>query len=114
MVSVEGIVVDPHKVDAVLKWESPTSVTEIRSFLGLTGYYQRFIQRCSQIASPLTRLTRKDQPYVWTNKCELAFQELKRKLMFAPVLVIPNPRLPYVVYTDASLKGLGCISMQDE
>ncbi|XP_054797546.1 uncharacterized protein LOC129302665 [Prosopis cineraria] len=77
MVSTEGITVDPHKVDDMLTWEPPTSVTE-------------------------------------TDKCELAFQGLKRKLTSAPVLVILNPQLPYVVYTNASLKGLGCVLMQDE
>ncbi|KAK4258952.1 hypothetical protein QN277_005343 [Acacia crassicarpa] len=113
VVSAEGVAVDATKVDAVLQWERPKSVTEIRSFLGLAGYYRRFIQGFTQLAMPLTKLTSRDQPFIWTDKCEAAFQELKSKLTSAPVLVIPNPDLPYTLYTDASLKGLGCVLMQE-
>ncbi|XP_028798685.1 uncharacterized protein LOC114754106 [Neltuma alba] len=113
VVSAQGVAVDPNKVDAVLKWEVPRSVTEVRSFVGLAGYYRRFIQGFSQIAMPLTKLTKKDQPFVWTEKCESAFQELKTKLTTAPVLTLPTPGVPYVLYTDASLKGLGCVLMQN-
>ncbi|XP_028802960.1 uncharacterized protein LOC114758115 [Neltuma alba] len=113
VVSAEGVAVDPSKVDAVLKWETPKSVTEVRSFVGLAGYYRRFIKGFSQIAMPLTKLTKKDQPFIWSEKCEAAFQELKAKLTTAPVLTIPDPSKPYTLYTDASLKGLGCVLMQE-
>ncbi|XP_020963969.1 uncharacterized protein LOC110265350 [Arachis ipaensis] len=73
----EGIAVDPSKVEAVMEWRQPTSVTEIRSFLGLAGYYRRFIKGFSQIALPLTRLIRKDAPFVWALECEESFQALK-------------------------------------
>ena len=113
VVSSEGVAVDPSKVDAVLQWESPKSVTEIRSFVGLAGYYRRFIRGFSQIARPLTNLTKKDRPFVWTEQCETAFQELKTLLTTAPVLILPDPSQPYEVYTDASLMGLGCVLMQN-
>ena len=84
VVSRHGIAVDPHKVEAVLSWERPKTITEVRSFLGLAGYYRRFIQGFSQIALPLTRLTRKDQPFVWDARCEQSFQELKSRLTYSP------------------------------
>ena len=77
MISTQGIAVDPTKVEAVIKWESPRSTIEIKSFVGLTGYYRRFIEGFSKIVAPLTQLTRKDQPFAWTDKCEESFQELK-------------------------------------
>jgi len=77
VISAHGIAVDPTKVDAVVKWESPKSATKIRSFVGLAGYYRRFIEGFSKIVTPLTQLTRKDQPFAWTDKCEESFQELK-------------------------------------
>ena len=112
VVSAEGVAVDPSKVEAVLQWESPKSVTEVRSFIGLAGYYRRFIQGFSQIAKPMTNLTKKDRPFIWADQCESAFQELKTRLTTAPVLTLPDPSQPYELYTDASLKGLGCVLMQ--
>lgn len=112
VISSEGISVDPAKVAAVLQWEQPKTVTEIRSFLGLAGYYRRFIEGFSKIAGPLTQLTRKDHPFVWTEKCENSFQQLKKKLTTSPVLVLPNPSELYEVYCDASYQGLGCVLMQ--
>ncbi|XP_052111589.1 uncharacterized protein LOC127742948 [Arachis duranensis] len=114
VVSKQGIAVDPVKVKAVMNWERPTSVTEIRSFLGLAGYYQRFIKEFSQLALPLTKLTRKDTPFVWTPTCEESFQTLKHRLTTAPVLVLPEPSEPFEVYYDASLKGLGCVLLQHQ
>ncbi|XP_016195708.1 uncharacterized protein LOC107636728 [Arachis ipaensis] len=84
VVSKQGIAVDPAKVEAVMEWKGPTSVTEIRSFLGLAGYYQRFIKGFLQLAFPLTKLTRKDAPFVWTSECEESFQVLKEKLTTMP------------------------------
>jgi len=89
VISAEGIIVDPRKVEAVLKWERPTNVIEIRSFLGLAGYYRRFIEGFSTIASPLTKLTRKEVRFVWSEECELSFRELKERLTSAPVLALP-------------------------
>ena len=89
VISVEGILVDPRKVEVVLKWERPTNVIKIRSFLGFTGYYRRFIEGLSTIASPLTKLTRKEVRFVWLEECEVSFRELKERLTFAPVLALP-------------------------
>ncbi|XP_052723852.1 uncharacterized protein LOC128193787 [Vigna angularis] len=114
IVSAGGISVDPAKVRAVLEWESPRSVTEVRSFVGLAGYYRRFIEGFSKIVAPLTQLTRKDQSFAWTDRCEGSFQELKNKLTSAPVLVIPDAAKPFVVYCDASHQGLGCVLMQEK
>jgi len=114
VISAQGIVVDPAKVEAVVKWESPKSATEIRSFMGLAGYYRRFIEEFSKIVAPLTLLTRKDQPFTWTDKCEESFQELKRRLINALILVIPDVGKPFEVYCDASHLGLGCVLMQEK
>jgi len=81
VVSSKGIFVGPQKVEVVLRWEKPTTVTEIRSFLGLTGYYRRFIEGFSTIATPLTRLTRKNIRWEWLKECDESFQELKRRLL---------------------------------
>jgi len=113
MISAQGISVDPSKVEAVLKWERPKSATEIQSFVGLAGYYRRFIEGFSKIVAPLTQLTRKDQPFAWTDCYEESFQELKQKLTSALVLVIPDTDKPFEVYYDASHQGLVCVLMQD-
>ena len=109
VVSKEGIFVDPKKIEAVVAWERPTNVMEVRSFLGLAGYYRRFVEGFSMIASPLTKLTRKHAKFKWIDECEQAFQELKHRLTTAPVLVSPLGTGNFVVYNDASRKGLGCV-----
>ena len=114
VVSEQGIVVDPSKVSAVREWGQPTTPTEVHSFLGLAGYYRRFIRGFSKIAGPLTNLTRKGVPYVWDDACQLAFDELKDKLTSAPVLALPKPGVEYLVYIDASLRGLGGVLQQEE
>ena len=114
VISREGVAVDPSKIEAVLQWERPKTITEVRSFLGLAGYYRRFISGFSQLVLPLTRLTRKGKPFVWNIECEEAFQELKNKLTTAPVLTIPDPLGNFEVYSDASKNGLGCVLMQDK
>lgn len=83
----------------------------MRSFLGLAGYYKRFIAGFSKIAAPLTRLTRKNVSFTWDEKCEDSFNELKKKLTSAPVLALPEPGGRYMVYIDASQKGIGCVLM---
>ena len=109
VVSRGGISVDPSKIEAVSTWQIPKNVSEIRSFLGLAGYYRRFVQDFSRIASPLTKLTQKGVPYVWSEKCDEAFNELKKRLTTAPILVLPERGCNYVIYCDASKLGLGCV-----
>ena len=110
--SASGVSVDPEKVEAVMSWERPKSVFEIRSFLGLTGYYRRFIEDFSRIAALMTRLTRKEVKFDWDDRCEEAFQELKRRLTSAPILIVPDRGQGYTVYCDSSRAGLGCVLMQ--
>ena len=113
VVSGSGISVDPQKIQAVVDWPRPTTVTEVRSFLGMAGYYRKFVQGFSQIATPLTRLTRKSEAFVWTDDCEASFQKLKEFLVSAPVLVLPSGTEGFQVFTDASLRGLGCVLQQN-
>jgi hypothetical protein len=108
-----GISVDPSKVQDVLSWKAPTSVSDIRSFLGLGGYYRRFIKGFSKISKPMTELLEKDKQFEWTSTCEASFQELKKRLTTAPVLVIPDMEKSFFIYCDASGEGLGCVLMQD-
>ncbi|XP_052623591.1 uncharacterized protein LOC128128868, partial [Lactuca sativa] len=112
VVSQDGIHVDPSKVKAVEGWATPTTPTEIRQFLGLAGYYRRFIQNFSKIAKPLTLLTQKSVPFKWTDRQEIAFRTLKQALCSAPVLSLPEGTEDFVVYCDASNQGLGCVLMQ--
>ncbi|PKA52213.1 putative mitochondrial protein [Apostasia shenzhenica] len=93
-------------------WPKPITVTEVRSFLGLAGYYRRFVEGFSKIALPLTQLTKKTVRFEWSKACDESFQELKRRLITAPVLTIPSTSENFVVYCDASRKGLGCVLMQ--
>ncbi|XP_050889253.1 uncharacterized mitochondrial protein AtMg00860-like [Lathyrus oleraceus] len=109
----DGIAVDPSKIDAVLQWEAPTSVTEIRSFLGFAGYYGRFIEDFSKLALPFTKLTCKRAAFVWDVRCEESFLELKKRLTTAPILIFPNLEEPFMVYCDASKMGLGGVLMQN-
>ena len=109
----EGVAVDPEKVKAVLGWKPPANIIDVRSFLGMAGYYRRFIEGFSIVAKPMTQLLKKDKKFVWTEACEKSFQELKRKLTTAPVLVVPDIHKSFEVYCDASRKGLGCVLMQD-
>ena len=98
VVSASGVSVDPEKVEAVMSWERPKSVFKIRSFLGLAGYYRRFIEDFSRLVAPMTRLTRKEVKYEWNELCEKAFQELKMGLTSAPILIVPTRGQRYTVY----------------
>ncbi|PKI73054.1 hypothetical protein CRG98_006549, partial [Punica granatum] len=112
VISGDGVSVDPTKIEAILNWNRPTSVTEVRSFLGLAGYYRSFVEGFSLIAAPLTRLTWKSVKFEWTDECGQSLQELKKRLTTAPVLIIPSTDEGFVIYSDASHQGLGCILMQ--
>ncbi|KAD7479676.1 hypothetical protein E3N88_02812 [Mikania micrantha] len=112
VISAEGIMMDLSKVEAITKWPTPTSVTEIRSFLGLAGYYRRFVEGFSKIVLPLTQLLRKGIKYSWNDEREKSFQELKKRLVSAPILSLPSGTGGYQIYSDTSKKGLGCVLMQ--
>ncbi|KAM0018968.1 putative nucleotidyltransferase, Ribonuclease H [Helianthus debilis subsp. tardiflorus] len=112
VVNKDGIHVDPSKVDSIKNWPAPRTPKEIRQFLGLAGYYRRFIKDFSKIAQPLTLLTQKGVVYHWGNAQELAFQHLKDRLCSAPILSLPEGTDDFVVYCDASIQGLGCVLMQ--
>ncbi|GJW97409.1 reverse transcriptase domain-containing protein [Tanacetum coccineum] len=114
LIDSQGLHVDPAKIEAVKNWTSPTTPTEVRQFLGLVGYYQRFIEGFSKIAKPLTKLTQKNKNYIWSEEQESAFQLLKQKLCEAPILALPEGNDNFVVYCDASLQGLGAVLMQRE
>ena len=112
MVSASGVSVDLNKVEAVISWERPKSVFEIHSFLGLVGYYRRFIENFSLLATPMMRLTWKKVKFEWNDLCERAFQELKSRLTSAPILMVSERGQRYTVHCDASKDGLGCVLMQ--
>ncbi|GKB33138.1 putative reverse transcriptase domain-containing protein [Tanacetum coccineum] len=114
LIDSQGLHVDPAKIKAVKNWTSPTTPTKVRQFLGLTGYYRRFIKGFSKIAKPMTKLTQKNKNYIWGEEQESAFQLLKQKLCEAPILALPEGNDNFVVYCDASLQGLGAVLMQRE
>jgi hypothetical protein len=109
----EGIVVDPEKVEAIREWSAPRNVAEVRSFMGLAGYYRRFIAGFSKIAHSITSLQRKEKKFQWTEECESSFQRLKQLLTSAPILKIADPNKDYVVCTDACKEGLGGVLSQE-
>ncbi|GKE93223.1 putative nucleotidyltransferase, ribonuclease H, partial [Tanacetum coccineum] len=112
VIDSSGIHVDPTKIEAVKNWASPTTPSEIRQILRLAGYYRRFIEGFSKIAKPMTELTQKDRKFDWGEEQETAFQLLKQKLCDAPILALPEGSDDFVVYCDASIKGLGAVLMQ--
>ncbi|GJT92733.1 putative reverse transcriptase domain-containing protein [Tanacetum coccineum] len=112
VIDSEGIHVDPAKIESIKDWASPKSPTEIRQFLGLAGYYRRFIEGFSKIAKPMTKLTQKKVKFVWGDKQEAAFQLLKQKLCSAPILALPEGSEDFIAYCDASKKGLGAVLIQ--
>jgi len=111
VISAQGIAIDPAKIETVMNWERPQTVSEVRSFLGLAGYYRRFVEGLSKLVSPITQLNRKDQSFSWTEGCEKCFEEMKRRLTTAPVLAIPDTTKIFEVYCYASYQGLGCVLM---
>nr|GEW04388.1 putative reverse transcriptase domain-containing protein [Tanacetum cinerariifolium] len=107
-----GVHLDPAKIKATKSWVAPTTPTEVRQFLGLAGYYRRFIEGFSLISKPLTKLTQKNKKYEWGKEEKEAFQTLKQKFCNAPILVLPEGIEDFVAYCDASLKGYGVVLMQ--
>nr|AAM01049.1 putative polyprotein [Oryza sativa Japonica Group]ABB47061.1 retrotransposon protein, putative, Ty3-gypsy subclass [Oryza sativa Japonica Group] len=96
VISAKGVAVDPETVTAVTDWKQPKTVTQVRSFLGLAGYYRRFIENFSKIARPMTQLLKKEEKFVWSPQCEKAFQTLKEKLVSSPVLILPDTRKDFM------------------
>ena len=90
MILAEGVYVDPQKIEAIVNWKPPMNVTEIRSFMGLARYYRKFVERFSKLATPLTKLTRKEEKFVWSEACQQSFDKLKRKWTSAPILTLPS------------------------
>ena len=93
---------DPQKIEAIVNWKLPTNVSEVRGFLGLAGYYRKFFEGFSKIATLLTNLLKKDQKFEWSDTCQHNFEELKQRLTTALVLALPSGKDSYVVYSDAS------------
>ena len=113
IVSADGIGMDPEKIKAIEDWPPLQNIGDVRSFLGLAGYYRKFVYRFSHIAAPLSNLLRNDTTFTWTEKEQKAFDELKAALMNGPVLIVPNQKLPYTVTTDSSSYAVGATLSQD-
>ena len=114
VVTAEGISPDPAKIEAITTWPAPTDVQELRVFLGMANYYQRFVPRFAHIAAPLTELLRKDAAWTWGSAHAEAFEELKHRLSTAPILLVPDFSLPFQVGTDASQFAIGAELQQDQ
>lgn len=111
---MDGVATDPKSIEAVRKWPTPGNACEVRKFLGLAGYYRKFVQHFGIISRILTDLLKKNELFVWTQEYQQAFDSLKHALLTAPVLALPNFERPFVVETDASDRGLGAVLMQDQ
>jgi hypothetical protein len=109
IINKDGLAVDPKKVADILNWKAPTDARGIKSFIGMAGYYWRFIEGFSRIAKPMTALLANKVEFKWTQKCQEAFEALKEKFSTAPVLVLPDVHKPFSVYCDACYTGLGCV-----
>jgi hypothetical protein len=104
VISAGGVSVDPSKITFIMERKAPTNPTEVRAFLGLAGYYRKFVEGFSSIACPLTQLLKKDKKFEWTEKCEQSFQELKKRLVSAPILTMPDITKPLMsIATHPSL-----------
>jgi hypothetical protein len=113
ILSAEGVVVDPGKVKDILEWKPPTTVHLVQSFLGMAGYYRRFILDFSKISKPITELLKNSVKFNWMPECNEAFEKLKKLLTTAPVLAQPDIVKPFDVYCDASGTGIACVLMQE-
>ena len=113
IISEEGIRVDPKKIEVIIEWKPLRNVTEVRSFLGLAGYYRRFVKGFSMTVAPMIRLLQKNTRFEWSEKCQASFEKLKAFLIKASVLTQPTYGKEYVIFSDASFNGLGCVLMQE-
>ncbi|GBG81909.1 hypothetical protein CBR_g34092 [Chara braunii] len=113
-VSAEGIRPEDAKLASIRDWPRPRTVTEVRSFLAICGYYRNFVKNYTTVASPLTDLTRLDTPWDWSDECEGAFKRLKHALMNHEVLMVPDPQKPFIVTTDASQYSIGAVLAQQD
>ena len=113
IVSSEGVKIDPKKVLAMQQWPTPTYVKALRGFLGLTGYYKKFIKNYGLIFAPLTNLLKKDS-FKWTVEADFAFQHLKAAVMSPPILALPDFSKPFVIECDSSSVGIGTVLMQGQ
>ena len=113
MVSKDGVMVDPSKIEIVKNWVRPTNVSEIRIFVCLASYYRRFVKGFSSLASKLTNLTKQNVPFVWSDECEESVQKLKTLFTTAPILTLPEEGKNFIVYCDASYLVLGAVLMQE-
>ena len=109
----EGIRVDPKKIEVIIEWKPSRNVTKVRSFLGLADYYRRFVKGFSMIAAPMTRLLQKNVRFKWSEKCQASFEKLKAFLTEALVLTQLTYGKEYVIFSDASLNGLGCVLIKE-
>jgi hypothetical protein len=112
-ISAEGVSIDPSKVKDVLNWMPPMNALEIQSFLRLAGYYHRFKNDFSKIAKPMMKLLEKNKNFEWTEECQTSFEELKKRLTSAPVLVLPDLTRKFDIYCDTSRRGLCCVLVQE-
>jgi hypothetical protein len=113
VLSAKGVAVDPGKVKDILDWKPPISMHQVCQFLGMVGYYRRFIPDFSKVAKPITELIKNQTKFVWSSECIEAFETLKRSLPTTPVLAQPDIEKPFDVYCDASGIGIGCVLMQE-
>jgi hypothetical protein len=114
VITSTGLAMDDRKVAAVKEWPAPLNVRDVKGFLGLVGYYRKFVKGFSEIARPLTELTGKDAEFIWTQVEQKAFEEIRDAICLAPILQIPNPHLPFVIESDASGFATGAVLLQDQ
>jgi hypothetical protein len=112
IISSEGINVDPTKIDAISESPTPSNIHEIHSFIGMAGYYKRFVEVFYKIANPITSLLRKGSRFKWTYECDQNFSKLKQSLNSTPILKVPYMDMPFIVCNDASKEGLGAVLSQ--
>jgi hypothetical protein len=113
IINRDGFTMDSKKVADILDWKAPRNICGIKSFIGMVGYYRRFIEGVSKIARPMTSLLAKKVEFKWTLECQESFEALKKRLTTTPVLILPDVHKPFSVYCDASYTGLGCVLMQE-